>query len=178
MIGESCDNCNGCTPFYPLSGQFESPGRRGRVVETPVTGLDFLPTFGELAGFKNDYPEAIDGGSLAPMLHNEMVETVERNSELLIFHQGSHRKPRSAIIKGDYKLIKYWSKETKYKNTPKVELFNIADDLGETTNLVDQEAEIAKELEAELVEFLDNTNAETGIRKIDGPFYRLVDDLK
>ena len=155
------------------------PGiKANRVSRTPVTGLDFLPTFTELAGGNVEMTEAIDGGSMVSLLHDETVDKVERNSESLIFHQGSHRKPRSAIIKGDYKVVKYWSKETKYKNTPKVELFNIANDLGETTNLVDKEPEIAKELEAELMEFLDNTNAETGIRKIDGPFYRLKDDLK
>ena len=121
--------------------------------------------------------EAIDGGSMVPLLLDESVEKVARNSEYLIYHQSSHRKPRSAIRKGDFKLIKYWSKETKYKNTPKVELFNVAEDLGETTNLIDQHPEIAKELETELNKFLAMTNAETGIRNIDGPFYRLKADL-
>ncbi len=148
-----------------------------RISETPVTGLDFLPTFAELAGYDMDYPEAIDGGSLVSLLHDETVETVERNSASLIFHQGSHRVPRSAIRKGNFKLIKYWSKEKKYQYTPKVELFNLAEDLSEATNLIDKYPEIAKELEAELTEFLNKANAETGIRKIDGPFYRLLDDL-
>ncbi len=144
---------------------------------TPVTGLDLLPTFAELAGGKVEMTAAIDGGSMVPLLLDEKVEKVERNSEYLIYHQSSHRKPRSAIRKGDFKLIKYWSKETKYKHTPKVELFNIAEDLGETTNLIDQHPEIVKELEAELSKFLTLTNAETGKRNIDGPFYRLKADL-
>ena len=114
---------------------------------------------------------------MVPLLLDEKVETVERNSEFLIYHQSSHRKPRSAIRKGDFKLIKYWSKETKYKNTPKVELFNIAEDLGETTNTIDKYPEIAKELETELNRFLENVNAETGERGIEGAYYRLMDDL-
>ncbi|NQU54799.1 MAG: sulfatase [Bacteroidetes bacterium] len=154
------------------------PGiKANRVSRTPVTGLDFLPTFTEIAGSINNFPEAIDGGSLMPLLLDEKVETVERNSEYLIFHQSSHRVPRSAIRKGDYKFIKYWSKESKYKNTPKVELFTLAEDLGETTNLIDKHPEIAKELEAKLNSFLQHVNAETGVRNIDGAYYRLINDL-
>lgn len=154
------------------------PGIKASIVSnTAVTGLDLLPTFAELAGGNVEMSDAIDGGSMVPLLLDENVEKVERNSEYLIYHQSSHRKPRSAIRKGDFKLVKYWSKETKYENTPKVELFNIAEDLGETTNLIDQHPEIAKELEAELNKFLTMTNAETGKRNIDGPFYRLKADL-
>jgi len=154
------------------------PGiKANRISRTPVTGLDFLPTFTELAGGNIEMTSAIDGGSMVPLLLDEKVETVERNSEFLIYHQSSHRKPRSAIRKGDFKLIKYWSKETKYKNTPKVELFNIAEDLGETTNTIDKYPEIAKELETELNRFLENVNAETGERGIEGAYYRLMDDL-
>ncbi len=154
------------------------PGiKAGRISRTPVSGLDLLPTFAELAGGEVELPDAIDGGSIVPLLLDENVNQVERNSEYLIYHQASHRKPRSAIRKGDFKLIKYWSKETKYKNTPKLELYNIAEDLGETTNLIDQHAAIANELETQLKKFLTMTKAETGIRKIDGPFYRLKADL-
>lgn len=154
------------------------PGiKAGGISRTPVSGLDLLPTFAELARGKMELPDAIDGGSIVPLLLDESVNTVERNSEYLIYHQASHRKPRSAIRKGDFKLIKYWSKETKYKNTPKLELYNIAEDLSETTNLINQHADIANELEAQLTKFLTMTHAETGIRKIDGPFYRLKADL-
>lgn len=154
------------------------PGiKENRVSRIPVSGLDLLPTFTELAGGKVEMTEVIDGGSMVPLLLDESIEKVERNSEYFIYHQSSHRLPRSAIRKGDFKLIKYWSKETKYKNTPKVELFNIADDLGETTDVIKDNPEIAKELETELDNFLKDVNAETGIRNIEGPFIRLVDDL-
>ena len=155
------------------------PGiKANRVSSTPVTGLDFLPTFTELAGGNVAMTEAIDGGNMLPLLLDENVEKVRRNSEYLIFHQGSHRKPRTAVRKGDYKLIKYWSQETKYQNTPKVELFNITEDLGETTNIISNHPEIAKELETALNKFLTKTNAETGTRDIEGAYYRLLDDLK
>ena len=155
------------------------PGiKAGRVSETPVSGLDFLPTFAELAGNKVEMPEEIDGGSLVPLLHDESIETIERNSEVLIFHQSSHRAPRSAIIKGEFKLIKYWSKETKYENTSKVELFNLANDIGENINLLEKYPKKVKELETELNKFLKDVKAETGERDIEGAFYRLNEDLR
>lgn len=150
----------------------------GRISDIPVTGLDFLPTFAKLAGYEGKMPDYVDGGSLVPLMKDEHIENVERNKESLIFHQGSHRKPRSAIRKDNFKLVKYWSRESKYKNTPKVELFDLATDLSETTNLVEKYPEIAGELETELNDFLENVNAETGERDIEGAFYRLKDELE
>jgi arylsulfatase A-like enzyme len=155
------------------------PGiKANRISETPVTGLDFLPTFAELAGFKGEMPEVIDGGSLMPLLLNENNEKVNRNSESLIFHQASHRPPRSAIRKGNYKLVKYWLKDKKYKNTPKIELFDLVNDLGESTDISEKYPEITKDLEIELNEFLIKADAETGIRNIDGPYYRLLNEMR
>src|SRR5690606_4625694 len=154
------------------------PGiKADRVSRTPVTGLDLLPTFTELAGGNVPMTNAIDGGNMVPLLLDENVEKVERNSEYLISHQGSHRPPRSVIQKDNFKLVKYWSDEAKRKNEPPMELFDIAEDVGETINIIDKHPEIAKKLEIELDKFLDNTNAETGKRKIKGPYYRLLDDL-
>ncbi len=152
--------------------------KAGRISETLVSGLDFLPTFAELAGYKGKMPDVVDGGSLVPLLHNENIEVVKRNRESLIFHQSSHRPPRTAIRQGNYKLVKYWLKDFKYKNTPKVELFDLTNDIGETTNLVEKYPQIAKELETEIIDFLTEVNGETGKRDIEGAYYRLNADLK
>ncbi|MCM4167127.1 Bifunctional sulfatase/alpha-L-rhamnosidase [Arenibacter antarcticus] len=148
-----------------------------RVSRTPVTGLDLLPTFTDLAGGDVEMPKEIDGGTMAPLLLNESEEKVVRNSKYLIFHQGSHRPPRSAIQNDKYKLVKYWPSKTDQENRPTIELFHIAEDLGETMNIIEMHSEIAKELELELNKFLDTTNAETGNQKVKGPYYRLMDDL-
>jgi len=150
----------------------------GRISDVPVSGLDFLPTFAELAGYKDELPEAIDGGSLVPLLLDENNTKVERNMDGLIFHQALHRVPRSAIRKGNYKLIKIWTAERRYENSPKVELFDLSEDLGETTDLSEQYPEITSEMESELLEFLKKVNAETGEGKLRGPYYRLLDDLE
>jgi arylsulfatase A-like enzyme len=160
-------------PFIAVGPGIEA----NRISRTPVTGLDFLPTFAELAGGKVEMTKVIDGGSLVPLLLDQSIEKVERQNEALIFHQGSHRRPRSAIRLGDYKLVKYWSMETKYKNTPKVELFDLSKDMGEKNDLSKEYPEIVQELESELSDFLISVNAETGIRNIEGAYYRLLDDL-
>src|SRR5690606_31374795 len=154
------------------------PGiRANRVSRTAVTGLDLLPTFTDLAGGNIQMTKVIDGGSMVPLLHDESIEKVDRNSEYLIFHQGAHRIPRSAIQKGDFKLVKYWPVEKELQNKPIIELFNVVEDLGETANISDKHPEISRELEIELNRFLDATNAETVRQNSKGPYYRLLDDL-
>ncbi|MFY0650550.1 MAG: hypothetical protein JXQ96_00885 [Cyclobacteriaceae bacterium] len=80
----------------------------------------------------------------------------------------SHRPPRSAVRKGEYKLIKYWSKENKYKGTPKVQLFDIANDLSERKDLSKDQPEKTRELAALLYEFINESNSlvEEGMLKV------------
>jgi len=40
----------------------------GRICEMPIAGLNLLPTFTRLAGYKNEFPEYIDRGNLVPLL--------------------------------------------------------------------------------------------------------------
>ena len=149
-----------------------------RISRTPVTGLDLLPTFIDLAGGSRQIPQVLDGGSLVPILFDEEESNVNRHSDYLVFHQSSHRMPCSAIRRGDFKLIKYWLKENKYEDTPRVELYDLSNDLKESHNMVMEYPEIADELESELVKFLKATHAETGVRNIEGPFYRFLKELE
>ena len=68
-------------------------------------------------------------------------------------HNGTGIAPHSAIRKGDYKLIYYHAARN-------VELFNIAQDLGETRTLFDSRRAITKQLADELPAFLKNTQAQ------------------
>ncbi len=154
-------------PFLAVGPGIEA----NRVCETPVSGLDFLPTFAELAGYEGAMPDYIDGGSLVPLLHGDAQQVI-RNREAFIFHQASHRKPKSAIRKGDYKLVKYWK-----ENATETELYDLSNDLRETNDLSKEFPEISRDLEMELNEFLAEVGAETGERDIEGAYYRLLDDL-
>lgn len=155
------------------------PGiKANRISRTPVTGLDLLPTFTELAGGNVEFPMEIDGGSLKPLLMNENVKEVERSKDALYFHQSSHRPSRSAVRLGNYKLIKYWSKENKYKGTPKVQLFDLSNDLSEENDLSKENPEKTQELENLLTDFIKETKTVTERRDIRGAYYRLVDDIE
>lgn len=154
------------------------PGiQSNRVSNVPVTGLDLLPTFADLAGFTGEFPEVIDGGSMKPLLLDQKVKEVKRSKKALYFHQSSHRPSRSAVRLGDYKLVKYWARENKYAGTPKVQLFDLSKDLGEQIDLSEENPEKTQELENLLNDFIKETKTITRKRDIDGAYYRLLDDL-
>ena len=109
------------------------------VSHSPICGMDYFPTFLELAGI-TDYSEQLDGKSLVPLWKGE--EDLERP---LFWHLASAYKnpPCSIIRKGKWKLIQFL-------NSGKLELYNLEEDLKESHNLVDQEEDVAQELLEEL----------------------------
>jgi len=119
----------------------------------PITGLDILPTVARLAGFQGPLPQILDGGNIAPIIHNKGKGVVERNAPYLIFHQAANRKPSSAIRWGDYKLVKDW----RYKS---YELFDLSKDIEEKNDLSKEMPELVIKLNDALVRFLDEANAE------------------
>jgi len=141
------------------------------VSRVPVTGLDLLPTFADLAGYKGNLPENIDGGSLVDLLRSGGVGQVRRRRDALIFHQGAKRVPISAIRKGDYKLIKHWLAENKkikgvkYQGDKLIELYDLSRDLSESKDLSLEMPERTKALHAELMDYLEEVGAETKYTK-------------
>ncbi|MCA9215258.1 MAG: sulfatase [Planctomycetales bacterium] len=137
-------------PFFVLG-----PGvQPGSVCHVPVTGLDLLPTFADLAGCPGQLPDNIDGGSLRRLLHNEGQGKVERNKPFLIFQEAANRRAISAIRLGDYKLVKTWKSR-------RLELFDLSRDLSEVDDLSSKNPEKTNELESLLVGFLAEVGAAT-----------------
>jgi arylsulfatase A-like enzyme len=154
-------------PFLVLG-----PGvRANSVSRVPVTGLDLLPTFADLAGHRDPLPENIDGGSFAALLRSGGVGEVRRRREALIFHQGARRVPISAIRKGNYKLVKHWLAEdenargVKYRGDKLIELYDLSRDLSESRDLSLEMPARAKALHSELTDFLREVGAETEYTK-------------
>lgn len=137
-------------PFI-VCGPDVSAGSLSRV---PATGLDLLPTIAELAGYSNPLPTNIDGGSLVEVLHNQGQGKVKRANPFLVFHQSVARSAESALILGDYKVVKTWKEG-------KVELFNLANDLSERNDLSREMPRKREELEGLLTSFLNDVGAET-----------------
>ena len=136
----------------------KGPGIKTHTISrVPVTGLDIFPTIAELAGYDKPLPGALDGGSLTSVLFNKGPGDVKRNKPFLFFHHAVARTGQSALIQGDYKLVKTW------KNN-QLELFDLSKSAGEDNDLAMKVPAKTKELHELMVGFLDEVNAET--RKI------------
>ncbi len=132
------------------------PGiRPGSFCHVPVSGVDLLPTFCDLAGGSREFPEEIDGVSIKPLLFGEETG-FDRPSGGLFFH--NPRGKVSAIRKGDYKLMIHWNEEAEIIRT---ELFNVARDLTESEDISAREPVKAGELATDLLEYLFKVDART-----------------
>ena len=123
----------------------------GETSHVPVGGWDILPTLSELAGYKNKLPEQLDGGSFVSIIKNVGKGEVSRKHDFMVFHRYNRSYPHSAIIQSDYKAIKFWK-------TGKLELYNLATDLGERNDLVTAEPEKGNELFDLLSAYLNEVN--------------------
>lgn len=144
------------------------PGRivPGSVCEVPVITLDFYPTLLELAGLPIDPALGLDGVSLRPLLAGgaslerdalywhfpAYLEGVPKNFADDAPKPGWRATPCSVIRQGDWKLIEYFEDGS-------VELFNLADDIGERRNLAAAQPEKARALRAQLARWRAETNA-------------------
>lgn len=121
----------------------------------PVTGYDILPTISELAQNKKKLPDYLDGTSFKPLLDHPEPATVlvKRSEDALYFHRYASGYPHSAIIEGDYKLIRFWK-------TDKEELYDLKNDIGETHDLSAALPQKRKELSGKLMSYLQKMHAE------------------
>jgi len=105
----------------------------GKVDDRPVISLDILPTAVVAAGGKIQPNWKLDGVNLLPYLTGENPGTPHKN---LFWRFGEQH----AIRQGDWKLL-----VPPKSNTP--ELYNLAKDISETSNLTSQEPEKLKALQ-------------------------------
>jgi arylsulfatase A-like enzyme len=122
---------------------------KGKESEQPAVSMDFFTTILNIAGVQHEKNE---GENLLPVL----VENKRLNRDELFWHfphyHGSGWKPGSALRKGDWKLVVHYEEN-------KTELFNLAEDPGETINLSETNREKCTELQKILDKKLSETNA-------------------
>jgi arylsulfatase A-like enzyme len=153
---------------YMVKGPGIEPGSFSDV---PVMTTDLLATIGSLAGFTGPMP-GVESADLTPILQNggdlpEGVPYLDRqyaergevyfhfphyqsNGRFLAFH------PTSAVRDGDYKLY------VEYNETggaPRLQLYNLATDIGEAQNLATQMPQKAAELKSMLDNYLTTIDA-------------------
>jgi len=128
----------------------------GKKCEVPVSGTDFYPTILDLAGLPLQPDQHNDGVSLLPLLKGEQIA-----DRALIWHYPHYGNqggdPSSIIRRGDWKLIHYYEDGHE-------ELYNLKADLSETTNLVINNQDKAKQLSSELFNYLKKVNVQFPIK--------------
>lgn len=136
------------------------PGRipAGQKIDVPVHVVDWYPTLLKLAGGNLEQPLPIDGLDLWPVLTNK-AESVH---DVILMVQSPQR---AAVRMGDYKLLRQSApraaaakkKKQAKSEDPVLALFNLKNDIGETKNLIAEEPERAKRMEAALDKLLRNS---------------------
>lgn len=175
----------GATPNAPLrgaKGAFYEGGIRvpmfavwpgeieaNSICDIPVTGVDYLATFADLAEVNLPTNQPVDGRSIVPLLRGE---TALQNRSIFwhypLYLQGNgynlvvpihntnrmywRATPCSVIRRGDWKLIQYFE-------SGKIELFNLGNDLGEKRDLSKSHPEIADDLLRELNQWQQRSDA-------------------
>lgn len=135
----------------PLIIRWPGTIKPGSVSNVPVSTQDFFPTFLEIAGVappplrqgSGQAAAVVDGESIVPVLKG--AGGLKR--EALYWHYPHYSNqggmPGGSIRQGDWKLIEFY-------HTGAIELYNLADDPGETRDLSKAQPERAAELRGKL----------------------------
>jgi arylsulfatase A-like enzyme len=138
----------------------------GTTSDEPIIGVDLFPTFCEMTGARLPEGQPLDGVSLVPLLSGKVDTLGER---ALFWHfpaylqagkgQGSESRdvlfrtrPCSIVRLGDWKLHHYFEDGG-------LELYDLRDDVGETTNLASRMPEKTRQLLERLQRWRDRIGA-------------------
>jgi arylsulfatase A-like enzyme len=113
----------------------------GRVIDVPVSSIDFFPTILELCGVKSEAKG--DGVSLAALLREGKAPAARDLFWHYPHYSNQSSRPGGAIRAGDAKLIEF------YENGRR-ELYDLKSDPYETRNIVEEKPELAEQLHARL----------------------------
>lgn len=139
----------------------------GTEIDEAITGMDLLPTLTKLAGGEVPDDRVIDGKDIWPLLAGK--PNAKSPHDAIYYLRG---RGVDGIRIGDWKYRTATDKppkEKRSKRQPAAEskpkkvsvetLYNLSDDIGEQTNLIDEHPEIAQRLKRKLASF------ETELRK-------------
>lgn len=124
--------------------------RQGATSDEPVSNVDLLPTFCELADVKLP-ARTLDGASIAGFLQGD--EQVDRATPLYWHYIHALGRPRAALRQGDWMILGNWRAGTpqtvaagKTAELAIFELFNLREDIGQKHNLAESHPEKLREL--------------------------------
>jgi arylsulfatase A-like enzyme len=123
----------------------------GSSSQVPAIGMDFYPTMLELAGLPLKPEQHVDGVSLVPLLKGKTI--AERDLFWHYPHYGNQGgEPSSIIRSNDWKLIYY-------HEDGRSELYDLATEIGEESDVASQHPETVAEMKKRLDAWLSDTSA-------------------
>lgn len=141
----------------PMIVRWPGVVRPGATCSVPVSSVDFYPTILAMAGIAPDPKQSLDGESIVPLLNQS--GPIQRDA---IFWHYPHYSPQrgvpaGAVRKGDYKLMELYE-------DGHLELYNLAQDIGEKNNLAEKMPEKTAELHKLLVEWREAVGARMPVK--------------
>lgn len=129
----------------------------GSISATPITSVDYLPTFARLSGAPLPNAQPVDGDDLSPLMEGKAISERSifwhyplylRGRGLAIELTGGRTYswrgfPSTSLRRGDYKLVEFHETDT-------VALYNLRKDPAESRDLAKQMPELTAKLRAEL----------------------------
>lgn len=122
------------------------------VSNQPICSIDLMPTLASLLKAKLPQDLTIDGIDLRPALEGKPLANRSLFWHFPHYRHRGGRDPYSIIRQGNFKLIKFY-------DPPKLELYNVQQDISEANNLLPTNAAKAKALELQLATHLNAVNA-------------------
>ena len=128
----------------------------GTINDTPVMPIDFYKTFATLAGATLPGSQILDGEDLTGIIADNTA-TLGRDNHFwhlpgYLIDGGRNQRPQTVIRQGDWKLL-YNYEDQSY------ELYDLANDLGETTNVAAANDALVDDLSDEIITWLDDVDA-------------------
>ena len=128
--------------------------QKGTTLTEPVVSTDFYPTLLDLAGLPLEPKQHLDGISLKPLLDRSKNKL---KREALFFHYPHYHHinsmgPSGAVRMGDYKLV------IRYEDSS-TELYNLAKDRGELTNLASQSSGLVNRMKKKFDQWISQTGS-------------------
>jgi arylsulfatase A-like enzyme len=143
----------------PMIVRWPGVVRPGTTTDEPILSIDFYPTLLSIAGAEPVDGYTLSGTSFLPVLKQAEADLPR---EYLYWHFPGYLQaygpglwrtsPVSVIRSGPWKLLKFYEGN-------RVELYNLAEDLGETNDLAAERPEKRDALLSQLNEWLDTNDA-------------------
>ncbi|HEX4500314.1 MAG TPA: sulfatase-like hydrolase/transferase [Scandinavium sp.] len=120
--------------------------KAGSVSDTPVTGLDVLPTLAQMLHFPLPTDRVIDGESIEPVLEGKTISRTKPLIWAIDMPYQDDPVDMWAIREGDWKMIIDREGNPKY-------LYDMKHDTGEVNNLIGKNPDVRKVLRADFEKY-------------------------